>query len=106
MKKTTEKKVSVIAEKREMLEILERFERVLNDEEEDVGKIYKIVGKETEQARDWKTDELKWEDEEKTIPLYRDKYDYVDKTEDEMTDKDYARLSAIKKLREALEKMI
>ena len=106
MKKTTEKKVSIILEKREMLDILERFERILNDEEQDVGQIYKIVGKETEQATDWKTDELLWEDEEKTIPKYRDRYDYVAKTDDEMTEKDFARLSAISKLRETIEKMI
>ena len=62
-------------------EVLERLEEVLNDIIKDKTMTYDVVGKETEQARSWKTGELLWEDEEHTIPKYRDKYDYVPKKE-------------------------
>lgn len=104
--KKTEKNISSIKEKKEILEILERFESILGDEYKDVAMIYKVVGKEEEQATNWKTGELLWEDEEKTIPKYRDRYDYVDRTEDEITDVEYAKASAIEKVRKHLEQLI
>lgn len=66
---------------RKQAEVLERLEDVLNEIIRDKSMTYDVVGKEEEQARSWKTGELLWEDEEHTIPKYKNKYDYVPKTE-------------------------
>lgn len=66
---------------------------------------YEVVGKEEEQARDWRTDELLWDDEEHTIPRYRDKYDYVPVAEKDLTDEERLRIKVIKSLMVKLEKL-
>lgn len=66
---------------RKQAEVLERLEDVLNEIIRDKSLTWDVVGKEEEQARSWKTDELLWEDEEHTIPKYKNKYDYVPKAE-------------------------
>lgn len=66
---------------RKQAEVLERLEDVLNEIIRDKSMTWDVVGKEEEQARNWKTDELLWEDEEHTIPKYKNKYDYVPKKE-------------------------
>lgn len=90
--------------KRITLEYLERLMNNLESYEDDVKMEYTVVGKEDEQARNWKTDELLWEDDEQTIPKYRDKYDYVPKKELEEDDK--IKLDAINTIKKALEKLI
>ena len=49
---------------------------------------------------------LEWEDEEQTIPSYEPIYDYVDKTDEDMTDEDVATLDAIAVVRKALDKLV
>lgn len=66
---------------RKQAEVLERLEDVLNEIIRDKSMTWDVVGKEEEQARSWKTNELLWEDEEHTIPKYKNKYDYVPKAE-------------------------
>ena len=66
---------------RKQAQVLERLEDVLNEIIRDKSLTWDVVGKEEEQARSWKTDELLWEDEEHTIPKYKNKYDYVPKAE-------------------------
>lgn len=66
---------------RKQAEVLERLEDVLNEIIRDKSMTWDVVGKEEEQARHWKTYELLWEDEEHTIPKYKNKYDYVPKAE-------------------------
>ena len=56
------------------------------------------------QAKDWRTGELLWEDEEKTIPIYRDKYDCVEVFDDELDDEDRLRMSVLNELMAKLEK--
>lgn len=90
--------------KRITLEYLERLFDNLESYENDTKMSYEVVGKEDEQAKDWRTDELLWEDEDKTIPRYRDKYDYVEKTE--FSEEDKIRLEAIATIKKALEKLI
>ena len=85
-------------------EILRKLADSLKSYEQDTLYEYKCVGKEEEQARDWRTDELKWEDEEKTIPYYRDKYEYVKVSEAEMTDERRAALVAIEEVKAFLDK--
>ena len=87
-------------------DILKRIAEALSAFEKDTLYEYKCVGKEEEQARDWRTDELRWEDEEKTIPYYRDKYDYVKVSEAEMTDEKRAALVAVEEVKAYFDKII
>lgn len=90
--------------KREMLDLLETLYKELDDAERPIGKSYECVGKEEEQAKDWRTGELLWEDEEQTIPKYRDKWDWVEKSE--LDDNDKAKKEAIETIRKALDKLV
>lgn len=92
--------------KKAMLEVIEELYSSLETTEKNVTYSYEVVGKEDEQAKDWKTGELKWEDEEKTIPYYRNRYDYVKRDEDSLDDHDKAKLEAIAEIRKALDKLI
>lgn len=99
--KTSLQKLKV---KAQVLDIVKNFFETLDRYEEDTSQEYTVVGKTDEQAVDWHTKEPLWEDEEKTIPKYRDKYDYVKKEELEEDDK--ARLEAINLIRTTLEKLV
>lgn len=94
------------AVKKAQLEILERFSNLLEEMRKDASHDYRIVGKEDEQARDWKTNELLWEDAEKTIPRYRDRWDYVSYTKDDLPDDKAAMLKAIEEMEKALDKLV
>ena len=82
----------------DLYEELERMER-------NATKRYEAVGKETVQAKDYRTDELLWEDEEKTIPKYHNRYDYVDVPEEELSDEEKLRAKVIRNLKSKLEKL-
>ena len=99
--KTSLQKLKV---KAQVLDIVRRFYETLDGIENDVSQEYKVVGKTDEQAVDWHTKEPLWEDEEKTIPKYRDKYDYVQK--ENLDEDDKAKLEAINQIRIALEKLV
>lgn len=99
-------KVSAIKVKKAVLEVLEVLEDRLDTEKRDVTMVYDVIGKETEQAKHWKTGELKWDDEEQTIPHYDNVYDYVDKKPEQYTDDDFAKLEAIETIRKALYELI
>lgn len=88
------------------VEILSRLDDVLQEYERDRLQTYKCVGKHEDQARDWRTNELLWEDEEKTVPMYRDRYENVPKEEEELTDEDRAYCAAVQLIRNALEKLL
>lgn len=94
------------AVKKAQLEILEKFANLLEDMKKDATHDYRIVGKEEEQARDWKTDELLWEDAEKTIPKYRTKWDYVPYTKEELPEEKAAMLKAIEEMEKSLDKLV
>lgn len=66
---------------------------------------YRIIGKEEEQAIDWRTKQPKWEDEEHTIPHYDDKWGYVDIPEDELDDKTKLLANACRDIAKKLEKL-
>ena len=99
--KTSLQKLKV---KVQVLDIIKRFYEILDSNEEDTSLEYTVVGKTDEQAVDWHTKEPLWEDEDKTIPKYKDKYDYVKK--EVLDDDDKARLEAINQIRTALEKLV
>jgi len=98
-------KKNIFTEKKAVIEVLERLVDTLADLEKDARFDYRIVGKESEQAKDWRTGELKWDDEEKTIPHYDSKWDYVEIPKDELSDERLAKLVAIGFVRESLEKL-
>lgn len=91
-------------EKKATAEILDELYKVVQDKEDAVYNDYKPVGE--EQEKDWRTGELKWEDEEKTIPKMTTKWDYVPKCEEELTPDDFAMVKACQYVRAQLEKMI
>lgn len=99
--KTSLQKLKV---KAQVLDIVKDFYECLDRYEEETSLEYTVVGKSEEQAVDWHTKEPLWEDEDKTIPKYRDKYDYVKK--EDLSDDDKARLEAINVIRTTLEKLV
>lgn len=99
--KTSLQKLKV---KAQVIDIIKGIYERLDVFEDDVSQEYTVVGKTEEQAVDWHTKEPLWEDEDKTIPKYRDKYDYVKK--EELSEDDKARLEAINQIRTALEKLV
>lgn len=93
-------------EKQYVAELLDKLYREVQNEEDNCSQEYRIVGKTDEQEKHWKTGELLWEDEEKTIPKMKSQWDYVRKSEDEMSEDDYAKIKACQYLKAQLEKMI
>lgn len=99
--KTSLQKLKV---KAQVLDIVKYFFEILDRNEEETSQEYACVGKSDEQAVDWHTKEPLWEDEDKTIPKYRDKYDYVKK--ENLDEDDKAKLEAINIVRATLEKLV
>lgn len=89
------------------IEILEQFvnssiewcEREIHEAKQ----IYKVVGK--RQAYKWENSEqiYLWEDEAHTIPKMVDKWDSVERTEEEMTEEICAKIDYLKKIIKKLE---
>jgi hypothetical protein len=98
---------NTIREKRFALEYLEDIFNLLDGREHDVRYEYRKTGvDETKQRTAWRTGELLWEDEEKTIPSYEPIYEDVLKTDEEMTEDDNLKLKVINNIKATLEKMI
>ena len=93
-------------EKQYVAELPDKLYREIEREDKDCVQEYRRVGTTDVQETHWKTGELIWEDEEKTIPKMRDKWDYVQKSEEEMTEDNYAKLKACQYIKTQLEKMI
>lgn len=91
-------------EKQAIAEILDELYRIVQTKEDDVHNDYRVVGK--EQAKDWRSGELQWEDEEKTIPKMTDKWDYVPKSDEELDHEDLAKIKACQYIKAQLEKML
>lgn len=89
-----------IEEKKVELEVLGSVIEHLNSLKDGYTKSYEKVGE--EQAKDWKTGELKWEDEAQTIPMMRNLYDYLPKPEETLTEKDRHAIAYIDQLIEDL----
>ena len=96
--------ITKIQQKRAELEILESLFRSVESIEKDACQRFEQTGK--EQDKDWRTGELKWEDEEKTIPKMTSKWEYVPITEDDMTDEEYAKYVAVASIKAHLEKLL
>ena len=87
-------------------EVLTKMDNLLDEIIRDKTMDYRVVGKEEEQAKDWRTGELKWEDDEKTIPYFKDKWDYVAKDEDEISEEDRIMIEVCKAFSKKLDKLI
>ena len=93
-----------IQEKRIELEVLETLYEKVQEKIKDVQTEYKPIGKYDEQATDWRTGELKWDDEEKTIPHYETKWGHVPK--EELTEEEELRVKVCENLLVKLEKLM
>ena len=93
-------------EKQILAEILNILHTSVEQMENDCRRDYRKVGVTEVQDTHWRTGELLWEDEEKTIPKMKEKWDYVNKTEEEMTEDDVIRVKVCQHIKAQLEKMI
>jgi hypothetical protein len=89
-------------EKRILAEVLNELYETVDNKEKAIHFEYKRVG--TEQARDWRTGELKWEDEEKTVPMMTDKWADVEK--EELDEDDKLKIKVYQQIKAQLERMI
>lgn len=95
-------KKSVIETMSIRLEALREFERLLTDKIHDIEYVYKKVGTSDVPKRDWKTDEIK-KDENGAI-VYEDIYDYVKR--EELEDFDIIRKEVFQEMLQDLPKLI
>ena len=94
-----------IRNKKELINILaDRIFPTLDAIENDTKSVWKAIGKSDKQKKNWRTDELMFDDEGN--PIYEDEYGYVPKEPDEFDDDDRAKLNAIEVIRNTLEKLI
>jgi hypothetical protein len=91
-------------EKQILAEVLSELFETVEIKEKSVRTDYKPVGE--KQGTDWRTGELQWEDEEKTIPKMVPDYANVEKTAEEFTEEDKLRLKVYAFVKAQLEKMI
>lgn len=89
-------------EKQLLAELLNELYDIVQRKEDSVHTEYRRVGE--EQAKDWRTGELKWEDEEKTIPVMTDKW--ADMPKDELSADDELTIKVCQYVKTQLEKMI
>ena len=101
---------TVFIEKRKRIEVLEGLDKELDNILKNGLCDYKCVSETVtdEQAKDWRTGELLWEDDEHTRPKMKvdREYDYVRRPEEEITDEDRALEKAVEDIRKILLKMI
>ena len=90
------------AEKRILCEKLEEINAVIEGKIHDVMYTYEYLG--DVQAKDWRTGELLWDDEEKTIPKMESSWG--DKLKEDLTEEEEAKIEALKKIQQTLEKML
>ncbi len=91
--------------KKALIEVIDDLMRVLDDEFLDVSTEYREVGKETEQAVDWKTKEPIWADDEHTVPYFRPIYDRVPLADSELSEEQKAKIAAIRQISQTLIKL-
>ena len=87
-------------------EVLEHLEKDLNEMIDNLITSYEVIGKENEQARDWRTGELKWEDEEKTIPYFKNVYGRVPIPADQLDEEAKVKAEICKTFIKKLDKLL
>lgn len=91
-------------EKQILAEILNDLYNEVESKEKSALTSYTPVGE--RQAKDWRSGELLWEDEEHTIPKMEKEWDYVAKSDDELSEDDRIKLKVCQYIKSQLEKMI
>ena len=91
-------------EKQFTAEILSDLYEEVESKERSIRTHYQPIGE--KQDTDWRSGELLWEDEEKTIPKMTKEWGYIDKDEDELTEDDKLKLKVCQNIKSQLEKMI
>ena len=91
-------------EKQILAEILNELYNHVDEQERHANLKYEPVGE--EQAKDWRTGELQWEDEEHTIPKMSKKWEHIPKEECELSEEDKIRIKMCQFIKTQLEKMI
>lgn len=86
------------------LRLVNGLYQTLEDKLRDCHMTWEAVGETDKQVKDWRTGELKWEDEEKTIPKMEKKYDYVEVPDEEISDDARLEMDVIKEIMSKLEK--
>lgn len=92
--------MSKFAEKKMLCEELENIASFIENRLKDVEMSYERVGE--EQAKDWMGN-LRWEDEEESIPKMTSVWEYVPK---EMTEEEKSRAKLLRKIMNELEKLV
>lgn len=87
-------------------EILQDIYAYLEQRVEDKTKRYEVVGKSDKQKTSWKTGELMWEDEEHTIPVYENVYDYVTYDVENLDEADRNFVEVVRRIQKDLEKLL
>ena len=87
----------------ELSVIYNYLEQRLND----LSRNFQVVGKKQRTKYKAETGEYEpvWEDEEHTIPSMTDDWDYVDLSDDELSEENLTKKAVVKKLMEYLEKL-
>ena len=101
-KNETVRELSKFAEKKGLIEVLEQTFSYVNDIKNECVRDFRVVGKEQR----IRNGELCWEDEAKTIPEMKDKWEYVDVSIDEMEESVYAKYVACDNILKALDALI
>lgn len=91
-------------EKQILAEILNDLYEEVEQKEKNVRTTYSPIGE--VQDKDWRSGELLWEDEEKTIPKMTKEWGYIDKNEEDLTEDDRIKLKVCQNIKAQLEKMI
>lgn len=94
-----------LAHKKAELEVLEGLHEKLDAMEHDILTEWAPTG-EVEQAKDWRTGELLWLDDEHTQPKMRDVYGSMPKSLDALEETERLKLQAINNLRDYLDKRL
>ena len=101
---------NVFMERRKRIEVLEELDKKLDDMLESQLCSYEVISETPtdEQDKDWRTEELLWEDDEKTIPKMKvnREWGYVPRPEEKLTDEDRAFQKAVEEVRKVLLKML
>ncbi len=96
--------VNKFEEKRIEASILSELYEAVKRREQSAYCTYGVVVENDHQAKDWRTGELLWEDEEKTIPKMEHKWGDIPK--EELSEEDEMTVAVCKRIKTALEKML
>lgn len=102
----TSKIENVFETKMAELEAMSDIVKFANSRIEDLSTRWDVVGKKSQQAKDWRTGELKWEDDEHTVPYFEDEYGPVPIPEEQISSHDLKQIEAFKSIIKKLEKLI